>query len=85
MIIVVGYKMGNHGSITNMIKKIGYKAIVSSDSEDIKKASKLILPGVGAFDNGMKNLNELGLLPILNNKVIDEKTPILGICLGMQL
>lgn len=85
MLIIVDYGMGNLGSILNMMKKIGASANISSKVEDIEKADKLILPGVGSFDNGMKNINELGLLPALNSKVIEHKTPILGICLGMQL
>lgn len=85
MIIVIDYGMGNLGSIANMIKKVGYKCIITSDLEEIKKATKLILPGVGSFDNGMKNLEKLGMIEVLNQKVLVEKTPILGICLGMQL
>lgn len=85
MIIIVDYKMGNLGSILNMLKKIGTLAMASSLPEDILQADKLILPGVGAFDNGMTNLKESGLLSVLNEKVLAKKTPILGICLGMQL
>ncbi|WP_141054000.1 imidazole glycerol phosphate synthase subunit HisH [Aliarcobacter cryaerophilus] len=85
MIVVIDYGMGNLGSIANMIKKVGYKCIITSDLEEIKKATKLILPGVGSFDNGMKNLEKLGMIGVLNQKVLIEKTPILGICLGMQL
>jgi glutamine amidotransferase len=85
MIVVIDYGMGNLGSIANMIKKVGYKCIITSDLEEIKKATKLILPGVGSFDNGMKNLEKLGMIEVLNQKVLIEKTPILGICLGMQL
>ena len=85
MITIVDYKMGNIASIINMIKKIGYKAMLSSRIEDIEQASKLILPGVGAFDNGMKNLDEMGFIPVLNKKALEDKTPIIGICLGMQL
>lgn len=85
MIVVIDYGMGNLGSISNMIKKIGHKCIITSDLEEIKNASKLILPGVGSFDNGMKNLKELGMIEVLNRKVLVEKFPILGICLGMQL
>lgn len=77
--------MGNLGSLFNMLKKIGIPAVISSDISAIGKAEKLILPGVGAFDNGIRNLNKLGLIPILNDKVIKEQTPILGVCLGMQL
>lgn len=85
MIVVIDYGMGNMGSILNMLKKVGAEATVSSDRSVIAKASKLILPGVGAFDNGMKNLNRLDLLPVLNQKALEEKIPVLGVCLGMQL
>jgi imidazole glycerol-phosphate synthase subunit HisH len=85
MIVVIDYGMGNMGSILNMLKKVGAEAIVSSDKSVIERATKLILPGVGAFDNGMKNLNRLDLVPVLNRKAQDEKIPVLGVCLGMQL
>ena len=85
MIVVIDYGMGNLGSIANMIKKVGHKCLVSSDLKDITNATKLILPGVGSFDNGMKNLKERGMIEVLNQKVLADKTPILGICLGMQL
>lgn len=85
MITIIDYGMGNLGSIANMIKKVGHKSIITSDLEEIKKAKKLILPGVGSFDNGMRNLENYGILKVLNQKVLEEKTPILGICLGMQL
>ena len=85
MITIIDYKAGNVRSIQNMLKKIGYKSIISSKIEDIENADKLILPGVGAFDYGMEQLENSGLIPILNKKVLEDKTPILGICLGMQL
>lgn len=85
MIVIIDYKLGNKGSIANMIKKLGYESIISSDVDIISKATKLILPGVGSYDDGMRNLTELGLLPIIKHKVLVDKTPILGICLGMQL
>lgn len=85
MIVIIDYGMGNLGSIANMIKKVGSQCIITSDLEKIKNATKLILPGVGSFDNGMKNLKELGMIEVLNQKILIEKTPILGICLGMQL
>lgn len=85
MITIIDYGMGNLGSVKNMFKKIGESAIISSDKEEIKNASKILLPGVGAFDNAMKNLYDLGLLEIIKEKVLIEKIPILGICLGMQL
>src|SRR5205814_3490966 len=51
----------------------------------IRRASKLILPGIGAFDHGMRSLEERGLIPVLNRRVMDDEVPVLGICLGMQL
>jgi len=85
MIAIVDYDMGNTGSILNMVKKAGGEAIISSDPEQIENADKLILPGVGAFDAGIQNLAKLGLVNIFRKKVTEQKTPILGICLGMQL
>jgi len=67
------------------LKKIGSEAAISSSISDIEEAEKLILPGVGNFDQGMRNLEAFGFLPVLKDKVIEKKTPILGICLGMQL
>ena len=84
-IVIVDYGLGNLGSIGNMLKKIGTEGIISSSVSDIERAGRLILPGVGNFDQGMRNLEALGLLPILEDKVVQKKTPILGICLGMQL
>ncbi|MBN8704015.1 MAG: imidazole glycerol phosphate synthase subunit HisH [Bacteroidetes bacterium] len=85
MITIVDYGMGNLGSIANMFKKIGAQAEITSDLEKINKAQKLLLPGVGAFDNAMHKINSAGMLPVLNTKVLNEKVPVLGICLGMQL
>lgn len=85
MIVIIDYGMGNLGSILNMLKKLGIEAKISSNIEDINKAKKLILPGVGSFDNGINTLRERGLEHVLNNAVIINKVPILGICLGMQL
>lgn len=77
--------MGNLGSIKNMLKKIEVESEITSDLTKIKQATKLILPGVGAFDNGMENIKKMGLLPVLNDLVLKKKVPVLGICLGMQL
>jgi len=85
MLIIIDYGMGNLGSLANMLKKIRTPAKISSDIGDIESAEKLILPGVGSFDHGMQKLQELKLIDILNKKVIKDKTPILGICLGMQM
>jgi len=85
MITIIDYKTGNLGSIQNILKRIGEQSVVTSDKELIANATKLILPGVGAFDTGMRNLQDLDLIEVLNNKVVVEKIPVLGICLGMQL
>jgi imidazole glycerol-phosphate synthase subunit HisH len=85
MITIIDYKTGNLGSIQNILKKIGEPSMVTSDPQVVAQATKLILPGVGAFDTGMGNLSNLGLIDILNSKVLEEKVPVLGICLGMQL
>ena len=77
--------MGNLGSLANMLKKIRVPAKISFDIGDIESAEKIILPGVGSFDNGIKKLQDLNLIEILNKKVFKDKTPILGICLGMQM
>jgi glutamine amidotransferase len=85
MITIIDYKTGNLGSIQNILKRIGENSVITSDKDEIERATKIILPGVGAFDTGMRNLLELDLVDILNKKVIVEKIPVLGICLGMQL
>ena len=84
-ITIINYNVGNIQSIVNMLKKIGHSAIVTSKAEDIKNADKLILPGVGSFDYGMEQLENSNLIEIIKDKVLKEKTPILGICLGAQL
>ncbi len=84
-IIIIDYGVGNIGSIVNMFKRIGVKATLSSDETQIMQANKLLLPGVGSFDKGMLNLQHSGLMNVLERKVVEQKTPILGICLGMQL
>lgn len=85
MIVIVDYGVGNLGSIINMLKKAGARAIASSDPDVLQQAEKLILPGVGAFDAGMNKLNECGLVPLLNHLALEKKVPFLGLCLGLQL
>ena len=85
MIGIIDYGLGNLGSIKNMLKIIGGKAIISSDASELDKCDKLILPGVGAFDAGMSKLNETGLTQYIRDEANIDKKPILGICLGMQL
>ncbi len=85
MVVIIDYNVGNVKSIQNMLKRIGVAAILSANPEEILNAKKLILPGVGHFDYGMQMLRQSNLIEILNKKVLAEKTPILGICLGAQL
>lgn len=84
-IVIIDYKVGNLSSIANMLKKVGQRSLISDKPEDIETADKLILPGVGAFDYGITQLNNSGLSSVLNKKACEEKIPFLGICLGAQL
>lgn len=84
-VAIIDYGVGNIGSIINMFKRIGTTAKLTASAEDIRSASKLILPGVGAFDQGVKALKQSDLISILEEQVFDCRKPILGICLGMQL
>lgn len=85
MIGIIDYGLGNLGSLLNMCHKIGRKAVLVRTEEEVLSASHLILPGVGTFDTGMKNLDSSGLIPVLKTAVTDRKIPVLGICLGAQL
>ncbi len=85
MVVIVDYRMGNLGSIKSMLQRIGVEAIVSSDVKVLEDADKLILPGVGSFDEGMKNLRALHLIETLETQVLRNRKPILGICLGLHL
>ena len=86
MIVIVDYGVGNLASVLNMFKKAGVtEAVISGEERTIAAAHKILLPGVGAFDGGMGNLDRSGLIPVLNKKALEEKVPVLGICLGMQM
>ena len=84
MIVVIDYGLGNLASVTNALNKLGIKSKISSDPNVIKTAKALILPGVGAAGQGMKNLREKGLDKVIVEEIKKGK-PFLGICLGMQL
>lgn len=85
MIAIVDSGVSNVRSVANMLRKGGVQAEVTTDPDRIAAAEKLILPGVGAFNAGMRALNERGLREILDRKVLQQRTPVLGICLGMQI
>ena len=77
--------MGNVGSVKNALAALGEHALISRNKKDITKAARIILPGVGAFGDGMANLKKFGLVDILRKEVLEQKKPFLGICLGMQM
>jgi len=85
MVTIIDYGVGNLNSIKNMLKKIGVDSVISSQTADIESAEKLILPGIGSFEYGMKKLRGSDFFQTLERKVLQNKTPILGVCLGAQL
>ena len=84
-IVVVDYGMGNIFSVLKKVKSFTDNVQLSSKKEDILGADKLILPGVGSLGKAMSNLKELDLIDVLNTVALEKKTPVLGVCLGMQL
>jgi len=85
MIAIIDYDAGNIKSVEKAVIKLGYDCVITRDIDTLKKADKLILPGVGAFKDAMDKLNEYGLSDVIKELVLKEKKPILGICLGLQL
>jgi glutamine amidotransferase len=83
VIVIVDYGMGNLGSIRNMLQRQGIECAISSDLAEIGDADRLVIPGVGAFDSGMKRLEPLR--EVLDRQVLRERVPTLGMCLGAQL
>lgn len=84
-IVIIDYGMGNLRSVEKKFERLNADVRISSDLQEIANAEKLILPGVGHFAQGVKNLQESGIWDVLQEKVLVKKAPILGICLGMQL
>lgn len=85
MVIIIDYGVGNIGSIYNIVKKCTKDVLISRDFQQINSADKLILPGVGSFDYAINKIDEYHLRNVLNYLVLEKQTPILGICLGMQI
>ena len=85
VVTIIDYGMGNIGSLINMFRRIGVQSEVASDLRSIKRARKIILPGVGAFGAAMTRIDDLGLREVLRAKALEEQIPFMGICLGMQL
>jgi len=84
MIGIIDYGMGNLRSVEKALRFIGEDIFISSDKSELLKADKLVLPGVGAFDDAMASINKFQIKSVINH-AIEEKKPFLGICLGMQL
>ena len=82
---IINYDMGNIQSVANALSFLGHTPIISDNPHVLMEADAYILPGVGAFGEAIKNLNNRGLIEFLNTEVLINKKPILGICLGMQL
>ncbi|MCI3922711.1 imidazole glycerol phosphate synthase subunit HisH [Paenibacillus sp. TRM 82003] len=85
MIAVIDYGMGNVNSIVNMFKKIGVASMLASSVDQIQRADKLVLPGVGSFDAGMRKLQQSGLVDAIKKHALLDNKPLMGICLGMQM
>lgn len=85
MITIIDYGLGNISAFENIFKKLNVPIKIARNSDDLESASKIILPGVGAFDHAMDLLDESGMRPTLNRKVLHEKVPVIGICVGMQI
>lgn len=85
MIAIVDYGMGNLLSVKNVLDYLGEDNFVCSNPEDLEQADKIILPGIGGFPDCIESLTKNGFVPILNEVVLIQKKPIIGICLGMQV
>ncbi len=85
MIHVIDYGLGNVQAFLTLYKRLGIEAIRAKTTADLTSASKIILPGVGAFDYAISLLNQSGMRPILETLVLQDKVPLLGICVGMQI
>lgn len=84
MVVIIDYGMGNLKNVYNALKYLNIPSKISNEISEIKASDKLILPGVGAFNKAMYNLNDMGLTDVIKDKV-NKGTPLLGICLGMQM
>lgn len=85
MIAIIDYGLGNVQAFVNVYERLNIPALVAKNIADLKDASKIIMPGVGAFDQAMSKLNNSGLRDSVEQLVLGDKIPILGICVGMQI
>lgn len=85
MISIVDYGLGNIRAFENIYRNLGIRAQVAKSATELSNASKIILPGVGAFDWAMHRLNQSGMAETLSDLVLNQKVPVLGVCVGMQI
>jgi len=85
MIAIIDYGLGNVQAFKDVYSRLNIAATIAKSAEDLNNATKLILPGVGSFDHAMTKLDESGMHPKIEQLVIETKTPILGVCVGMQM
>lgn len=85
MITIIDYEIGNLAAIASMFNRLGVQCEITADPVKIKNAEKIVLPGNGAFDACMQSIRATGLIPLLDEKVMTQKTPLLGICVGAQM
>jgi glutamine amidotransferase len=85
MIVIINYGLGNVRAFANVYKKLNIPIVIATKIDDLKKATRIILPGVGAFDHAMKRLEESGMRQFLHEIVIHRHVPVLGVCVGMQM
>jgi len=84
-IAIIDYGMGNLRSVANAFQALGYSAVITQNPEDLRKADRIVLPGVGAFGDAMSNLRSAGWVKVMEEEVLLKRKPFLGICLGIQL
>ena len=85
MIAITDYGLGNVKAFANVYYRLNIPVIIARESEDFRDATKIILPGVGSFDYAMQRLNDSGMRESIENKVMNENVPVIGICVGMQM
>lgn len=85
MIAIIDYAIGNLAAVANMFNRLGVVCEITSDIKKIQSANKIVLPGNGAFDACMQGLRATGLIPLLEERILQEKIPLMGICVGAQM
>ena len=85
MIAIIDYDIGNVAAVRNILTRLGHDSVITSNADDIRSASHIILPGTGSFDSCMTQLTASGLIPIIEKRIQGGNIPLLGICVGAQM